>query len=226
MTIQYNTVFQISVNYPLTKNPQARNLKNVPSPQTTRYNFKQTVGGNVTNIQPPFTCGFFMEPTISGDCTLLPGVVNYRKSATGKVHSVPNRTLEGTRQLYCCYYFKQSVEECEMQTAKTLGTATPVATAKGLSPISDSTRCLLHSDVLLNTIIRAKQKRQQDDRANAYAELLEHFHKAILPAFFIECQGNLSETSRLLGIHRETVKTYATLAEIDMSGAGRAGGVA
>lgn len=113
-----------------------------------------------------------------------------------------------------------------MQNATAHSTATPVATAKGLSPTSNSTRCLLHSDILLNTIVRAKQKRQQDDRANAYAELLEHFHQAILPAFFTECQGNISEVARLLGIHRETVRTYATLAEIDMSGAGRVGGVA
>ena len=113
-----------------------------------------------------------------------------------------------------------------MQNATAHSTATPVATAKGLSPTSDSKRCPLPSDVLLNALVRAKYKRQQDDRANAYAELLTHFHKAILPAFFIETNGNISEVSRLLGLHRETVKTYATLAEVDMSGVSRAGGVA
>ena len=111
-----------------------------------------------------------------------------------------------------------------MQNATAHSTATPVATAKGLSPTSDSKRCPFPDDLLLNTIVRAKHKRQQDDRANAYAELLEHFHKAILPAFFIETNGNISEVSRLLGIHRETVRTYATLADVDMSGTS-AGGV-
>ena len=105
-----------------------------------------------------------------------------------------------------------------MQYATNHSTATRVASAKGLSPVSHSTRCILPADVLLNALVRAKKKRAQDDRANAYAELLNHFHKAILPAFFTEAEGNVSEVSRLLGLHRETVKTYATLADIDMTG--------
>ena len=105
-----------------------------------------------------------------------------------------------------------------MYNATNHSTATPVVSAKGLSPTSNSTRCILPSDVLLNALVTAKRKRQQDDRANAYAELLTHFHKAIFPAFFTEAKGNLSEVSRLLGLHRETVKTYAVLAEIDMTG--------
>ena len=106
-----------------------------------------------------------------------------------------------------------------MQNATAHSTATPVATAKGLSPTPNSTRCILPSDLLLDTLVRAKHKRQQDDRANAYAELLTQFHKAIFPAFFTETNGNLSEVARLLGLHRETVKTYATLADVDMRGA-------
>jgi DNA-binding protein Fis len=111
-----------------------------------------------------------------------------------------------------------------MNNAINHGTAAPVASAKGLSPTSHSTRCILPSDVLLNALVRAKQKRDQDDRANAYAELLNHFHKAIFPAFFTETNGNLSEVSRLMGLHRETVKTYASNANIDMTGVSRAGG--
>lgn len=106
-----------------------------------------------------------------------------------------------------------------MQNATNHSTAAPVARAKGLTPTSHSARCILPSDVLLNALVRAKQKRQQDDRANAYAELLEHFHRAILPAFFTETEGNISEVSRLLGLHRETVKTYASNANVNMTGA-------
>ncbi len=212
---KYN--YQISVNYPLTEFTTGDNLKNVLGGVATRHNVKQTKGGNVTNTQPPLMCGFFM-PATSGDCTFLPGVVDYKIPAYGKVHSVSFRTLNGTRQFYSCPNVKQTKEVNAMHNATTHATGAPAPAGKGLSPTSRSTRCILSSDLLLNVLVRAKQKRQQDGRANAYAELLEQFHKAILPAFFIETQGNLSEVSRLLGLHRETVKVYATLAEIDMTG--------
>ena len=113
-----------------------------------------------------------------------------------------------------------------MQNANAHSTATSVVNSLGFPSNSNTTRSLLDSDILLSAIVRAKQKRQRDGRANAYTELLAHFHKIILSAFFIECEGNLSEASRLLGIHRETVKTYAVLAEVDMTGTGRVGGAA
>ena len=218
----YNS--QISVNYPLTKFTTTAILENVPS-HSALYNFKQTYGGNVQNTQPPAMRGFFMPATLC-DCTNLSSVARDKIPASGKTCSVSVRTLEGTRQLYCCCNFKKSYEVSAMQNATTHSTATPVVIAKGLSPVSNSTCCILPSDVLLNAIVTAKHKRQQDDRANAYAELLKYFHKAIFSAFFTETNGNLSEVSRLTGLHRETVKTYAVLAEVDMTGTGRVGGAA
>lgn len=112
-----------------------------------------------------------------------------------------------------------------MQTANTYATATPVAGDKGLTA-TPGTQCLkgLTTSTLLEAITQAKQERAATGKANAYSQLLEAFHRAILPAFFIECGGNLSEIARLLGIHRESVRKYATLAEIDTSGAAVVGG--
>ena len=217
---------QISGNYPLTEISTTLNLENVPSPETTRNNLKQTFGGNLQNTKPPAMSGIFLPATFPRDCNKLLGVastIKYRQC--GNTCSVSERTLKGTRQLYNCQNLKQSFEVNAMQNATAHSTATPVATAKGLSPTPNSTRCILPSDVLLNTLVTAKRKRKQDDRANAYAELLTQFHKAIFPAFFTETNGNLSEVSRLLGLHRETVKTYAVLAEIDMTGAACKDGV-
>lgn len=110
-----------------------------------------------------------------------------------------------------------------MQTANTHATATPVAGDKGLTA-TQSTRCLLPASALLEAITQAKQERAATGKANAYGQLLEAFHRAILPAFFIECGGNLSEIARLLGIHRESVRKYAAQANIDTSGAAAVGG--
>ncbi|MEB4590781.1 hypothetical protein VSS37_07305 [Candidatus Thiothrix sp. Deng01] len=110
-----------------------------------------------------------------------------------------------------------------MQTANMHAQVAPATGDKGLTA-TPSTRCLLPASTLLDAIVQAKQTRATTGKGNAYAELLEAFHKAILPAFFIECGGNLSEISRLLGIHRESVRKYATLAELDTTGtAGKAG---
>ena len=105
-----------------------------------------------------------------------------------------------------------------MQTANTHATATPVAGDKGLTA-TPGTRCLLPASALLEALTQAKTERAATGKANAYTRLLDQFHRAILPAFFIECGGNLSEISRLLGIHRESVRKYAAQASIDMSGA-------
>ena len=111
-----------------------------------------------------------------------------------------------------------------MQTANTHATATPVAGDKGLTA-TQSTRCLLPASTLLEALTQAKQERAATGKANAYGVLLEAFHRAILPAFFIETEGNLSEVSRLLGIHRESVRKYAAQANINTSSAAAAGGV-
>ncbi|EIJ33367.1 helix-turn-helix domain-containing protein [Thiothrix nivea] len=91
------------------------------------------------------------------------------------------------------------------------GTVTPTPPASG--------RCLLHSSTLLEILTKAKQERATNGKGNAYAELQEAFHREVLPAFFIETQGNLSEVARLLGIHRHTISGYCKQADIDMTGA-------
>lgn len=112
-----------------------------------------------------------------------------------------------------------------MQTANTHATATPVAGDKGLTA-TQSTRCLLPASALLEAITQAKQERAATGKANAYGQLLEAFHRAILPAFIVECKGNLSEIALHLGIHRSTVSTYCKKADINMSGKSSQGGAA
>ncbi len=94
MSAQYNVhqhngqyQHQFSVNSDLTEIATRLSIKNVPGSTATRRNFKQIIGGNATNYQPPLMRGFFM-PATSGDCTFLPGVVDYKIPAYGKVHSV------------------------------------------------------------------------------------------------------------------------------------------
>ena len=105
------------------------------------------------------------------------------------------------------------------------GIATPVASSQVCNPSVAQEQAFINALRAYCLIPTAKTERATNGKANAYAVLLEQFHRAILPAFFIECGGNLSEISRLLGIHRETVRTYAALADIDMSGAAVGGAV-
>ncbi|MBJ6612197.1 MAG: hypothetical protein JG718_17720 [Candidatus Thiothrix moscowensis] len=91
------------------------------------------------------------------------------------------------------------------------------------APVS-STRCLFTSDQLFSIIHEAKQERASTGKGNAYARILDTLHKLILPAFAAECGGNLSEIAKVMGIHRETIRTYAAIAEINISRtAGKAG---
>lgn len=110
-----------------------------------------------------------------------------------------------------------------MKTANTPAQVAPATGDKGLTP-TPGTRCLFTSDQLFSIIHEAKQERASTGKGNAYGVLLEAFHRAILPAFFIETEGNLSEISRLLGIHRESVRKYAANADINTSGAAAVGG--
>ena len=212
-------------NTNLTKNRQVSTLDVVLSSEV-QYNVKQTNGGNVEYTQPPAMSGFFVPATMLGDCNKLPGVARNRIPLCGNTCSVSIRTLNGSRQPYNCQNVKQSNEVNAMQTANTHATATPVAGDKGLTA-TPGTQCLkgLTTSTLLEAITQAKQERAATGKGNAYGVLLEAFHRAILPAFFIECEGNLSEVSRLLGIHRESVRKYAAQANINTSSAAAAGGV-
>ena len=111
-----------------------------------------------------------------------------------------------------------------MKTAQNHAIGAPAPADKGFTQ-NPSKTCLLPTSTLLEALTQAKAQRATTGKATAYAALLEHFHRAILPAFFVECRGNLSEVSRLLGVHRETVKLYAKLANIDTTGATSQGGV-
>lgn len=191
----------------LTEKPQGASLKNVPDATNTRHYIKQTKGGNVQNTKPPPMRGFFMPATQPGDCSKLSGVARNKTPPSGNTCSVSFRTLDSSRQLLNCPHIKQTKEANAMQ-GNNQGIATPVANVQGYHP------SLIPAALLQDTIQHAKQQRATTGKANAYAELLHHFHRAILPAFFVECDGNLSEIARLLGIHRESVRKYAALADL------------
>ncbi|MEZ5477190.1 MAG: hypothetical protein R3E95_06800 [Thiolinea sp.] len=114
-----------------------------------------------------------------------------------------------------------------MQTAMTHATGTPVPMAKGFTcPTSTPSagRCLLHSQTLLNALLKAKAKQRRAERGAAYHELLQEFHRLILPAFLLEA-GSITKASDLLGLHRETLSRYIDLAGVDMTGTGQGGAV-
>lgn len=226
MLQQPNNKYGISNNYPLTVITTRLTLESVPSHQTTRYNFKQTTGGNVTNTQPPIRRGFFV-PAVLGDCNELSAVAEDRKpTIVGKIRSAPSRAFEVSRQLYCCQNFKKLTGSDAMQNANAQTTTTPVVNGiKGFTcPTSTQSngRCLIHSNTLLDTLLRAKAKDRKEERGNGYHELLREFHRTILPAFVLEA-GSISKASNLLGLHRETLTRYIDHAGIDMNK--RAGGV-
>ena len=194
----------------LTEKQQVGTLKNVPD--NVRYNFKQTYGGTVDNdaVKPPLS-GFCVSAAQLGDnstCRELRRNTTLLDSSNTSGVSV--RTLEDSRQSFDCQNFKQTYEINAMKS-KNQGTTTPVVGSQGYTQAP----CLLPASILLDTIIQAKAERAQRGKANAYGVLLDHFHKAILPAFYAECGGNLSEIARLTGLHRESVRKYVTLAQID-----------
>ena len=232
---QYNTVGKqgnsekSAIDY-LTEKPQDVRLKNVPGDTNTRHNVKQNIGGKVENTQPPAMRGFFMPATQPGDCNKLSGVARNKIPPSGNTCSASYVALNGSRQLLNCPHVKQNIEEYAMQGTNQ-GIATPVASSQVCNPsvaqeqaLINALRayCLIPTSTLLDALIQAKQERATNGKANAYAVLLEQFHKAILPAFFAECGGNLSEISRLLGIHRETVRLYAALADVNAASVGGA----
>ena len=198
----------------LTEKPQDVRLKNVPGDTNTRHNVKQTQGGKVENTQPPAMRGFFMPATQPGDCNKLSGVARNKIPPSGNTCSATLCALNGSRQLLNCPHVKQIHEEYAMQGINQ-GIATPVASSQVCNHALRA-YCLIPTSTLLDALTQAKQERATNGKANAYAVLLEQFHRAILPAFFSECGGNLSEIARLLGIHRETVRLYAALADVSL----------
>ncbi len=112
-----------------------------------------------------------------------------------------------------------------MQCTQPHAIGAPAPMDKGFTPTPTGTTCLLSTAELFAAIKQAKHDKAHDGRGHAYADLLTLFHAAILPAFFVETQGNLSEVARLLGIHRSTIKEYCLLANVDMSGASVGGAV-
>ncbi len=226
---QYNTVgkqgnSEKSVIDYLTEKPQDVRLKNVPGDTNTRHNVKQTQGGKVENTQPPAMSGFFMPATQPGDCNKLSGVARNKIPPSGNTCSATLCALNGSRQLLNCPHVKQIHEEYAMQGTNQ-GIATPVASSQVCNPSVAQEQAFIPTSTILDALIQAKQERATNGKANAYAVLLEQFHRAILPAFFIECGGNLSEISRLLGIHRETVRLYAALADVKQNAASVGGAV-
>lgn len=186
----------------LTDKAATTKLKNVPS-HNTRHNSKQTQGGNVTNTQPPTMSGIFL-PATHGDSTELSGVARNKKPSCGNTCSVTLCALRGSRLLLGSQHSKQTQENNAMQTLQSTARGASVPLAKGLPPHNTILSC----DVLHQSLHQAKTDLHRKGRGNAYARLLNQFHALILPVFAAETGGNISEMSRLLGLHRETVRDY------------------
>ena len=178
----------------LTLKPSGTKLADVPG--ESRYNLKQTEGGKV-NTKPPPLSGFFMPAKTPGGYNLMPRVVRNRTPHGGNTYSVSFRTLYGSRQSNCPN-IKQTYENTLMMHSTATGLVAP--------------------RVVLDALHAAKTARQTIGRGNAYHTLLNAFHAEILPLFLVEAQGSFSESARLLGIHRETVRLYATQAGLVKGG--------
>lgn len=179
----------------LTVKPTGTKLADVPG--ESRYNIKQTKGGKV-NTKPPLPLrGFFMPAKTPGGYNLMPRVVRNRTPHGGNTYSVSFRTLYGSRQSNCLN-IKQTKENTLMIHSTSTGLVAPC--------------------VVVDALHEAKTARQTRGRGNAYHTLLNAFHAEILPLFLVEAKGSFSESARLLGIHRETVKLYATQAGLVTGG--------
>ena len=196
---------QKSANLPLTVKPSLASLKHVPS-ERTRHNFKQTNGGHVNNTEPPMS-GFSISATLSDSNELL-GVARNTTPLRGNTCSVSEKTLRDSRQLLNCQHSKQIFENTAMQNTQTPAIGAPARLAKGYHPESTGTACLLPFQTYLDALQQAQADKATKGKGQAYAQLLNAFHQAILPLFFAETKGNLSEVSRLLGIHRETISIW------------------
>lgn len=196
---------QNSANLPLTVKPSLASLKHVPS-EVTRHNVKQTNGGNVKNTEPPMS-GFSISATLDDSIELL-GVARNTTPLCGNTCSVSIRTLNGSRQLLNCQHVKQSNENHAMQNTQTPAISAPAHLAKGFNPESIGIPCLLPFQTFTDALQQAHTDKATKGKGQAYHQLLNAFHQAILPLFFTEAKGNLSEVSRLMGIHRETITVW------------------
>jgi len=203
----------------LRKNSQSGSLKKaLASPQANQRVPRQIKGGKVDTTQPPHVSGFFVPVNLSGDDTSLPrGYGIKKRSRVNTCGGVPLSHL-GTRGSFKTVSANtlDNIKELTAMNATTHGTATPVAAIQGVSPHSCS--CKLLSSVLSDAITKAKTEAATGGKfgtANAYAELLQKFHAAILPGFISETKGNTSQLARLLGLDRSTVQSYAKSAGLD-----------
>lgn len=97
-----------------------------------------------------------------------------------------------------------------MKNANTHGIASPEAAKQGENP-TQCNHCLIPSCVVSDTLNQAQEIAANSGKsgtANAYAELLEYFHAATLPAFIEATGGNVSQLARLLGLDRSTLRKY------------------
>ncbi len=205
MTNRIHRNSENSANLLLTVKPSLASLKHVPS-ERTRHNVKQTNGGNVKNTEPPMS-GFSISATLDDSIELL-GVARNTTPLCGNTCSVSIRTLNGSRQLLNCQHVKQSNENHAMQNTQTPAISAPAHLAKGFNPESIGTPCLLPFKTFTDALQQAHTDKATKGKGQAYHQLLNAFHQAILPLFFTEAKGNLSEVSRLMGIHRETITVW------------------
>lgn len=105
-----------------------------------------------------------------------------------------------------------------MQNTHTPAMVAPAPLANSFTPIHTGKICLLPFQTFLDTLQQAHTDKANKGKGQAYAQLLNAFHRAILPLFFAEAKGNLSEVSRLMGIHRETITVWCKQLDLNSRG--------
>ena len=220
----------------LTVFPHGFNLSPALVSQTASQRIsKQSKGGKVNTTQPPDVSGFFVPAHFSGGNISLPGGFGQKNIAYAAIPSgAPCDAPKDSRQFYDCQNLRKFTGNAAMKNANNHGTATPVAANQGASSIQCN-HCLIPSCVVSDTLNQAQEIAAtggKHGKADAYAELLKHFHAATLPAFIEATNGNISQLTRLLGIHRSSVSKYVEsiglshLIGRNAQGFGKSGGAA
>jgi DNA-binding protein Fis len=161
--------------------------------------------------------GFSISATL-GDSDELSGVARNTTSHSGNTCSATIGALEGSRLPLGSQHFKQTNENNAMQNTQTPAMGAPAHLAKGFNPTSTGTPCLIPFQTFLDALHQAHTDKANKGKGQAYAQLLNAFHQAILPLFFAEAKGNLSEVSRLMGIHRETITVWCKQLDLNSRG--------